>query len=194
MTVPKKKGARNKNEIVGATIELLERVNYSSLTIEAVAERSGVAKTTIYRWWKHKSELVFDAFIAKTETLFEFDLTKSIHKNFVQQLLTLTSVLDSSVGRALLMVISERKEAAAEFVHAYLAPRRAETKKMLQTGIDKGEIQADIDFDVILDMLYGPIFLKFIVFNTVPNQIYIENLVTQMLKRICLDNPSNLEK
>src|SRR3954464_15953407 len=116
MTVPKKKGARNKNEIVGATIELLENINYSSLTIEGVAARSGVAKTTIYRWWNHKSDLVFDAFIAKTETLFEYDLTKSIHENFVQQLLTLTSILDSSVGRALLMVISERKEAAAEFV------------------------------------------------------------------------------
>jgi AcrR family transcriptional regulator len=184
VTVPKKKGARNKNEIVSATTELLENVNYSSLTIEAVAARSGVGKTTIYRWWNHKSDLVFDAFLAKTETLFEFDLTKSIHENFVQQLLTLTSVLESGVGRAMLTVIAEKKEVAAEFFQTYLAPRRSQTKKMLQTGIDKGEIGANLDFDIILDMLYGPIYFQFILFNRVPNQVYIERLVTQVMKGI----------
>ena len=190
MTVPKKKGARNENEIVGATIELLENINYSSLTIEAIAERSGVAKTTIYRWWNHKSDLVFEAFIAKTQTLFEFDLTKSIHQNFVQQLLTLTNVLESGVGRAMLTVIAEEKEIAAEFLNAYIAPRRAETKKMLQTGIDTGEIQDNLDFEIILDMLYGPIYFKFILFNRVPDQAYIESLVMQVMKGIGLNNPS----
>ena len=193
MTVPKKKGARNENEIVGATIELLENINYSSLTIEAIAERSGVAKTTIYRWWNHKSDLVFEAFIAKTQTLFEFDLTKSIHQNFVQQLLTLTNVLESGIGRAMLTVIAEEKEIAAEFLNAYLAPRRAETKKMLQTGIDTGEIQDNLDFEIILDMLYGPIYFKFILFNRVPDQAYIESLVMQVMKGIGLNNPSYLE-
>ena len=189
----KKKRARSKNEIVGATIELLENVNYSSLTIEAVAARSGVGKTTIYRWWNHKSDLVFDAFIEKTETLFEFDLTKSIHENFVQQLLTLTSVLESGIGRAMLTVIAEKKEVAAEFLQTYLAPRRAQTKKMLQIGIDKGEIGANLDFDIILDMLYGPIYFQFILFNRVPDQAYIESLVTQVMKGICLHNSSCLE-
>ncbi len=193
MAVPKKKRARSKNEIVGATIELLENVNYSSLTIEAVAARSGVGKTTIYRWWNHKSDLVFDAFIEKTETLFEFDLTKSIHENFVQQLLTLTSVLESGIGRAMLTVIAEKKEVAAEFLQTYLAPRRAQTKKMLQIGIDKGEIGANLDFDIILDMLYGPIYFQFILFNRVPDQAYIESLVTQVMKGICLHNSSCLE-
>ena len=135
MTVPKKKGARNENEIVGATIELLENINYSSLTIEAIAERSGVAKTTIYRWWNHKSDLVFEAFIAKTQTLFEFDLTKSIHQNFVQQLLTLTNVLESGVGRAMLTVIAEEKEIAAEFLNAYIAQEELKQRKCYKQGL-----------------------------------------------------------
>ena len=193
MTVPKKRGARNKKEIVSATIELLESINYSSLTIEAVAARSGVGKTTIYRWWNHKSDLVFDAFIAKTEILFEFDLTKSIHENFVQQLVTLTSVLESGVGRAMLTVIAEKKEVAAEFLQTYLAPRRAQTKKMLQTGIDKGEIGANLDFDIILDMLYGPIYFQFVLSIRVPDQTYIESLVIQVMKGICLHNSSYLQ-
>lgn len=184
MTESKKKGARNKNEIVGATIELLETINYSSLTVEAVAARSGVGKTTIYRWWNHKSELVFDAFIAKTETLFEFDLTKPISQNFVHQLITLTSVLKSGVGRAILTVIAEEKEIASEFLTSYLEPRRAVTKKMLQSGVDKGEIRDNLDFEIILDMLFGPIYFKFILFSRIPNPEYIENLVMQVMKGI----------
>ena len=188
MTVPKKKGARNKNEIVGATIELLESINYSSLTIEAVAARSNVGKTTIYRWWKHKSDLVFDAFIAKTETIYEFDLTKSTYENFVQQLLTLTSVLKSGIGRAVLTVVAEEREIAAKFLNDYLTPRRVETKKILQVGVDKGEIQDNCDFGIILDMLYGPIYFKFILFNRIPDQAYIESLVKQVIKGIGLNN------
>ena len=194
MTVPKKKGARNKNEIVGATIELLESINYSSLTIEAVAARSNVGKTTIYRWWKHKSDLVFDAFIAKTETLFEFDLTKSTYENFVQQLLTLTSVLKSGIGRAVLTVVAEEREIAAKFLNDYLTPRRVETKKILQVGVDKGEIQDNCDFGIILDMLYGPIYFKFILFNRIPDQAYIESLVKQVIKGIGLNNSSYSEE
>jgi hypothetical protein len=194
MTVPKKKGARNKSEILGATIELLESINYSSLTIEAVAARSNVGKTTIYRWWKHKSDLVFDAFIAKTETIYEFDLTKSTYENFVQQLLTLTSVLKSGIGRAVLTVVAEEREIAAKFLNDYLTPRRVETKKILQVGVDKGEIQDNCDFGIILDMLYGPIYFKFILFNRIPDQAYIESLVTQVMKGIGLNNSSYLEE
>jgi hypothetical protein len=194
MTVPKKKGARNKSEILGATIELLESINYSSLTIEAVAARSSVGKTTIYRWWKHKSDLVFDAFIAKTETIYEFDLTKSTYENFVQQLLTLTSVLKSGIGRAVLTVVAEEREIAAKFLNDYLTPRRVETKKILQVGVDKGEIQDNCDFGIILDMLYGPIYFKFILFNRIPDQAYIESLVTQVMKGIGLNNSSYLEE
>jgi hypothetical protein len=194
MTVPKKKGARNRSEILGATIELLESINYSSLTIEAVAARSNVGKTTIYRWWKHKSDLVFDAFIAKTETIYEFDLTKSTYENFVQQLLTLTSVLKSGIGRAVLTVVAEEREIAAKFLNDYLTPRRVETKKILQVGVDKGEIQDNCDFGIILDMLYGPIYFKFILFNRIPDQAYIESLVTQVMKGIGLNNSSYLEE
>ncbi|MCG7337570.1 TetR/AcrR family transcriptional regulator C-terminal ligand-binding domain-containing protein [Sporosarcina sp. ACRSM] len=182
MIEPKARGARNRTEIVNATIEILEEVNFSTLTIEAVAARSGAGKATLYRWWKRKSDIVFDAFMAKSETLFEFDPKKSIDENFIQQLLTLTEVLKSGVGRSMMTVITEEKDIAAEFLTAYLTPRRAETKKMLQAGIDKGEIRDDLDFDVVLDMLYGPIYFNFILCNRIPDQTYIEKLVRQVMR------------
>src|SRR5918993_1397125 len=53
---------RSRHHVLIATVDLLREVGYSRLTIEAVAARSGVAKSTIYRHWPGKVELVTDAF------------------------------------------------------------------------------------------------------------------------------------
>ena len=51
-------------------------------------------------------------------------------------------------------------------------------------------MQDNLDFEIILDMLYGPIYFKFILFSRVPDQAYIESLVMQVMKGIGLNNPS----
>lgn len=185
MTASKQRGARNRDKIIAATNEILEETTYSSLTVEGIAARSGVGKATIYRWWKHKSELVFDAFIEKAETLYKLDPATSIYENIVQQLVTLTDVLKSGVGRAILSVIAEENELGAAFLNEYLKPRRQETKIILQKGLESGELKGDFNLDLVLDLLYGPIYFKFILFNEVPDKNYIKNLVKQVMKGIC---------
>lgn len=182
MSAGRKRGARNKKAIIDATIRLLEEGNYSALAIEAVAERAGVAKTTIYRWWDHKSKLVFEAFLARAESLFEIKMEKTAKENFVKQLLILTDILQSGVGRAMLTVLGEEKEMTDQFLEAYLEPRRVQSKKILKSGIEKGEITGDFEHEIVLDMLYGPIYFNLMVLNKVPDREYIEQLVEQVMK------------
>src|SRR5436190_493894 len=59
--------ARAYDRIIQATLDLLDEVGFAKLTVEAVASRSGVAKPTIYRWWKNKTHLVYEAAIQNTE-------------------------------------------------------------------------------------------------------------------------------
>jgi len=56
------KTSRRKQCILNAVTAALQQDDYSRLTVEDIAARAGVGKSTIYRWWKHKSDLVFDAF------------------------------------------------------------------------------------------------------------------------------------
>ena len=68
------KTSRRKQCILNAVSEALEEYDYSHLTVEDIAARAGVGKSTIYRWWKHKSDLVLDAFKEQTAPVFELDL------------------------------------------------------------------------------------------------------------------------
>jgi hypothetical protein len=51
----------------------------------------------------------------------------------------------------------------AAFHRYYIEPRRVEARELLKEGVKNGEIRADLDFDIILDVLYGPLYLRFLV-------------------------------
>lgn len=181
-----KKTSRRKQCILKAVNEALLDVDYSKLSIEDIAARAGVGKSTIYRWWNHKSDLVFDAFKENTESVFDLDFSQTVQYNLTQQLLKLSIALNHQVGRALLVVMAEHREAAGDFFKQYLLPRREQTRKLIQLAIARQEICADYDFESMLDMLYGAIHYQIIFFNAVPDQPYIEKIIQVALAPMLL--------
>jgi AcrR family transcriptional regulator len=180
------KTSRRKQCILKAVNEALLEVDYSKLSIEDIAARAGVGKSTIYRWWNHKSDLVFDAFKENTESVFDLDFSQTMQYNLTQQLVKLSVALNHQVGRALLVVMAEHREAAGSFFKQYLLPRREQTRKLIQLAIEREEIRADYDFESMLDMLYGAIHYQIIFFNAVPDQSYIENIIKVALTPVLL--------
>ena len=98
------KHSRKRLEILKAVSDALFDVEYHQLTVEDVASRAGVGKSTIYRWWKHKADLVLDAFKQHTLSIFDLDQKLNLEDNLVSQLLRLSCALDHHLGRALLVV------------------------------------------------------------------------------------------
>jgi len=178
------KTSRRKQCILQAVIAALEEDDYSHLTVEDIAARAGVGKSTIYRWWKHKSDLVFDAFKEQTASVFDLDFEQSLEFNLNQQLLKLSLALNHPVGRASLVVMAEHREAAGEFFKQYLLPRREQTRKLIQIAIERHEIIADYPFELMLDTLYGPIHYQIIFFNCKPDEAYIHNLVSLVMQPV----------
>nr|WP_174506559.1 TetR/AcrR family transcriptional regulator [Acinetobacter sp. Marseille-Q1620] len=172
-----KKGSRRKQDILKAVIEALNQHDYTHLTIEDIAVRAGVGKSTIYRWWGHKSELVFEAFKENTLTIFDLDYEKSLKVNLKVQLIKLSLVLQTSIGRALLVVLAEHREAAGNFFQQYLIPRRELIHKLIEISVKRNEIIKDYSFDIMLDMLYATVHYQIIFFNRVPDETYIDQLV-----------------
>ncbi len=172
--------------ILNATLEAVTEYDYHKLSIEHIAARAGVGKSTIYRWWKKKADLIFDAFTIKTATIFELDLTQSLAFNLKQQLARLTLVLSHGIGRAILAAIVEDKEAAGKFFQQYLLPRRQQTYQLIQLAIQRQEIIATYPFDFMLDTIYAPIHYQIIFFNQIPDQVYIDNLVEFALQPILI--------
>ncbi|WP_028401164.1 TetR/AcrR family transcriptional regulator [Ectobacillus panaciterrae] len=186
----KKKEPRSRNEILNATIEMLEFTSYSSLTIEAIASQAGVGKTTIYRWWENKAYLVLDAFLMVVDSKFEFNSNNPVQDTFKQHLEALARILNSKIGKSTLTIVIENEEIAKKFCTSYLSLRRSKAKQLLQAAIDKGEVQSTINADVVLDMLYGSIYFQILIYKKVPDEDYINELLTRVMKGISIPNQS----
>ena len=176
--------SRRRLEIFQAVTDALEEVNYYELSIEDIAARAGVGKTTIYRWWKNKPDLILETFKEYTANIFELDFTKNLEENLVQQLLKLSEILNLPLGRAVLVAVANHREVGAEFFSEYLLPRREQMHTLIQQAIERGEIQKDYAFDLMLDAIYAPIHYKIIFFNQFPDEKYIGQLVKLMLDPI----------
>lgn len=174
----------SKAAIIRATVHLLETSGYASLTMEGIAVQAKVSKATIYRWWSSKELLILDIFLMMTESIGSIDESDSLRGNIMRHLHGLVYVFNSSVGRTMLSIISENP-ADSDIVKAfhvhYLIPRREDGRQILSSGIAKGQIKADIDFDVVLDMIYGPLYYRVLIYKKELDDSFIELLMKRAM-------------
>jgi AcrR family transcriptional regulator len=145
---------------------ILEKKGIAGFTIEAVAARAGVAKTTIYRWWPSKGSLAMAGFLAETAPKISYPNSGSAVADLISQLRRVAAVYGGKTGRVLAAILAEGQRdpnTMAAFIEGYARPRREEAKAILSAGIERGELRTDIDLEVTLDALYGPIYYRMLV-------------------------------
>jgi AcrR family transcriptional regulator len=166
--------------ILRSTLEVLAETGFSGLTIEEVAARAGVGKATVYRWWPHKGALIADAFASSTTSKLRFPDTGSLAKDMSRQMRQLVKVFSSPRGRivaAILAAGQSDREVIAAFRERFLKPRRQEAYATLRRGMLRGELRTGIDPDVLLDSLYGPIYMRFLIQH--------DRLTPQFVDKLC---------
>ncbi len=159
---------RARQAILSSTLKFLEAKEngFADLTIEHVAAEANVGKATVYRWWPTKAALVADAFASSVTQKLHFPDTGSLRDDMNQQMRQLVKILRSRRGH-IVSVILAAGQSDATLIHAFrerfLKPRRAEAYATLRRGILRGELPANVDFDLVLDALYGPIYMRFLI-------------------------------
>jgi AcrR family transcriptional regulator len=149
--------------VIRSTLKLLERVGFNELNIEAVAARAGVGKATIYRWWPTKADLVIAAFAFAVEQELRFPTAGSVLEAIHQQMKRWIVIYRSPLGQIVTTVIGAG-QSDPEILHAFRAhwvePRRVEARALLCNAQKNKEIRADLDPDMVLDLFYGPLYLR----------------------------------
>src|ERR1700675_4303895 len=157
----------SKQSILRSTLKLLKQDGgFPELSIEAIAADANVGKTTVYRWWPTKAALVADAFSASADEELRFPNTGSVQSDMSLQMRRLIRIFRSRRGKvvaALLAGGQSDPELIEAFRDRFLWPRRKQAYQTLQRGIDRGELPADCDLDLVLDSLYGPIYMRFLI-------------------------------
>src|SRR5580692_9406581 len=152
--------------IQSSTLKLLAQKGFSALTIEAVAAHANVGKATVYRWWPDKAALIADAFASSTTRHLHFPDTGSVRTDMSQQMRQLVKVFRSRRGRivsAMLGAGQSDNNLIAAFRERFLKPRRQEAYATLRRGILRGQLGKNVDMNLILDSLYGPIYMRFLI-------------------------------
>ena len=157
------RSARADDAIRQATIEGLLADGYGGLSIERVAAAAGVGKTTIYRRFAGKAELVADALAARVGPppmpdtgRFRGDVREAFRQGFSDERVALgTVLLPRILGDA------SRSPELAEIVdRTFLGPRREAALAAIRRGVERGELRPDLDLESAVDLLVGAIVYR----------------------------------
>ena len=170
--------------ILDAANSILEDKGIAGFTIEAVASRAKVAKTTIYRWWPSKGSLAIAGLLAATAPKITYSNKGSVVTDLVGQLRRVAAVYGGKTGRVLAAIIADGQRdpsTIAAFMEGYARPRREEAAAILAAGIARGELRKDIDIETALDALYGPIYYRMLIPLGALDSAWIESLASHVL-------------
>jgi AcrR family transcriptional regulator len=146
--------------ILDATMELMAAHGFRALTIEAVAARAGVAKTTVYRRWGGKDELVLDV-LSRLKGPVASPAGQGVRDDLVLLLDRVRQQWISGPHGRLMQQLSaeglEQPDLYRQFRERLIAPRHAVLLSVLQAGVDQGLIRVDLELRWVLDLLVAPI-------------------------------------
>jgi AcrR family transcriptional regulator len=174
---------RSRRVILEAVLDELGEVGYGALTIESVAARAGVGKSTIYRHWPGKLELVEDAFrtLKAAVVVPEGGSLRDRVVAVIQQVAGLVEQSTYSACMPALIDAAERDPQVAAFHCAFSAARRDVLVQLLRDALESGELPVGTDPELLADALVGPIVLRRLMLHEPLDPSAVPALVDQLL-------------
>lgn len=154
---------RTRHAVRYAVLEVLGERGYADFTVEAVAAAAGVAKSTIYRHWPTKLDLIADALETLNIQPRPEVGSKPVREQVAQLIGHLADVFaDSLLSSCIpaLIEAAERHPEVATFLHTYSRRRRQKLVDTIQSGIDSGELPSHLDAELAALALSGPIIYR----------------------------------
>ncbi|WP_454195955.1 TetR/AcrR family transcriptional regulator [Nocardia sp. Marseille-Q1738] len=161
-----RRSERARAAILAAAAELIRELPYAKLSIEAIAARAGVGKQTIYRWWPSKGAVVFDAMLESDSGPAGLALPDTgavaadLRALLRGSIAALTDPGYESFLRAMYIEIQQDPELAATYRERLLLPQRSAIADRLAAAVDAGELRAGLDLELAIDLLLGPIQMR----------------------------------
>jgi AcrR family transcriptional regulator len=156
---PRSEGCRQK--VLAAADTLFMRDGLARMSVDGVAQLAGVSKATIYRWWPNKSAIVMEALLASSEAEVYVPVSPFPEEDLIARVRRTVALFRGPRGRIIASLIGQAQsdpEIAEAYRQHLLGPRRAAMREAVQRAVDAGIYRADIDFDLAMDILYGPLY------------------------------------
>jgi AcrR family transcriptional regulator len=178
-----------KQAILQAAFDLLGERGLEATSMDAVADRAGVSKATIYRWWDSKELLALDALYTHWDVaLPAARQTGSLRAEMLALVRPWARLAAAGPSARILTALLARANSDPEFGRAYraqfLEPRRAQARAMFDRAIARGEIPAGTDVEVALDLVWGPLYHRLFQGHAPLNERFASRVVNTALDGI----------
>jgi AcrR family transcriptional regulator len=187
MRRPGGRTARVRAAAIVATLAELADVGYSALSLESVAKRAGVGKTTLYRRWGTREELVLEAMLERAGEHISVPDTGSLREDLLE--LARTAAANAATPEVAAMA----RAVAAESPHdprlaaanrRFWAERLALDGAIVERAIERGEVESGTDPLRVIESVLGPIHLRLLLTGEVVDRRFLEAIVGTVLNGI----------
>src|SRR6201987_1232582 len=160
---PRSEHARQ--EILEAAYKLLRDKGFNAVGSHEIAQAAGVSSATLYRWWKSREEILFDACFAQMKPILAIPESGSGLTRLRRYVLRATEFLVSEEGAVMARVLTgihEDKRLRQAFLERYVKPRRQIQRRIIEDAIASGELKRTTDPELLIDALNGPLFFRWL--------------------------------
>jgi len=136
------------------------------ITVEGIAREAGVGKVTIYRWCPNKTRVIIDAFMELMTPKTSMPRPGAEFSDLTQHFREVVREYQGKFGRIVAEIVAEGqfdRDAFDYFLDAMMAKRRAFAVNVVEQSQRSGQIRDDISPDILIDLLYGPIYFRLLV-------------------------------
>lgn len=175
---------RARRAVLDAARQLIEKGGYPAATIDAIAARSGVAKTTIYRWWPNRPALALDLLVEMATAVAPppagTDPLRALHT----ELRLVAQALDALPGQLLISLLGEAQDDPDihdALMRQLFAPRRSATAHVIRRAQTEGVLRRDVPPLLAVDLLYGPLFYRKVIRHEAVAGAYVRQMFQHVL-------------
>lgn len=179
--------------LLDATSKMMEDIAIRNITIDAIAKQAGVGRPTIYRWWDSKCSLIMDAFLEKVAPQIPFPKADTAVDSLTIQLEKVIMLLRGRSGEIVAEIVGEGQSDShilEEFRDRFFQPLLSPARAIIDQGKKDGELNCNIDTDLALDLIYGPIYYRLLVGHQPLDSAFAKTLPAYVLT--ALRTASNL--
>lgn len=178
------RSARRHEAMLQTAMDLVIELGFRGVSIEAIAAKAGVAKTTIYRRWPNKAAVVMDAFMERLLRT-EFPTTKKVSDSIRLQMRSMAKAFRTQDGAVLKALLAEAQfdaELATAFRERWTLARRKIALAVLQKAVSEGELRSDTDLEATMDLLYAPMYYRLQMGTAPLSDAYIDEIFKQVME------------
>jgi AcrR family transcriptional regulator len=176
---------RTRAAILVAARDLLGRGGLTAVTIEAIAQKAGVSRPTIYRYWPNAPAVAMAAFLETTGATEAAKSPRTALAALRAQLHALADAFAAPTGRSVAAMVAAAQsetELAKAFRNEFIARNRDATRALLERCIADKAIEAPDDMELTLDLVFGPLFYRLLMGHAPITRDFVDRLLDTVIR------------